>query len=599
MQITVESVGENFENCLFYDIEVFSHNSLVVFKDINKNTIAVVTNDDFSTIKDIIQDKILIGYNNYYYDDYILTKMIENVPQSKIKSENDWIINGHNPEFAVNPIINSLDCFQQISVARSSLKKIEANMGKAIVESAIDFDVDRPLTNEELQEVIDYCKYDVDSTIDIFKIRWNSYFIPKLNTIQRLDTSKREDLKDIALKWNTTTIAAQVITGGKKITKKYKPVICKDSRLQDHFYSKVPSDVKDMWLNPAIKSNKCTVDTMNCVFEFGLGGLHGVNKYRNYFDNVKLLDVASMYPNIMINNPNVLGHATEKYKEIVEERIRVKHSDPILSNALKLIINSAYGLLKNQYSILYHKSGSLAVCIFGQIALFDLCTRLDEAGYTLVNINTDGVAFTGSGKDYEQIQKEWEEEYGLTLELSEFKRWIQKDVNNYIAETDNGYIKVKGKDVNKYHDLKDFDVDLLKVNPGLTWNTTNSLQIISICVVNKVLYNKEPLDTILENLNNPILFQIILQAGRTYQGTFDNEDNEYQKVNRIFATKKGVQLFKKREDGHLDRFPDTPEIMTVWNKDVKEYKNFSKEIDINFYLKLAHTVIERWKELKM
>ena len=56
----------------------------------------------------------------------------------------------------------------------------------------------------------------------------------------------------------------------------------------------------------------------------------------------------SMYPNIILIL-NVLGKASEKYRSILEKRIKIKHQDAILSDALKLILNSVYGNLNNEY----------------------------------------------------------------------------------------------------------------------------------------------------------------------------------------------------------------------------------------------------------
>jgi len=46
-------------------------------------------------------------------------------------------------------------------VSMPSLKKIEGNLGKSIVESKVDFNIDRKLTPEENLETIKYCEYDV------------------------------------------------------------------------------------------------------------------------------------------------------------------------------------------------------------------------------------------------------------------------------------------------------------------------------------------------------------------------------------------------------------------------------------------------------
>ena len=52
-----------------------------------------------------------------------------------------------------------------------SLKAIEGNMGGSIVETGVSFDIDRPLTKEELEMTIEYCKTDVDNTIELYKVR--------------------------------------------------------------------------------------------------------------------------------------------------------------------------------------------------------------------------------------------------------------------------------------------------------------------------------------------------------------------------------------------------------------------------------------------
>ena len=71
-----------------------------------------------------------------------------------------------------------------------------------ILESSVPFNINRPLTTEEFDDVLNYCAYDVDMTIEIFKKGIKSYFKPKISLVGML---KNED----AMKWNTTTISAQ------------------------------------------------------------------------------------------------------------------------------------------------------------------------------------------------------------------------------------------------------------------------------------------------------------------------------------------------------------------------------------------------------
>lgn len=594
----------NFDSFIFYDLEVFQEDSIAVFKDINGRTLRIFHND-FHGLKEFIDGKVLVGYNNYHYDDYVLAAMIDSVDleygQQWIKVVNDNIISSNTYLTSIPDNLFSLDCFQQINVAKSSLKKIEANIGLSIDETAVDFNINRKLTNKELADTINYCGQDVNATITIFKLRWFSYFISKLMIVDMLD----EKIKYKALRWNTTTITAYLLVGNNNVIQWDAWQLGESNFDNATLLQKVPKEVREMWRDE--KEKKYTHYGLGAIIEFSKGGLHGTNdSSQKEFKNVKLLDVTSLYPNILIKL-GALGKATKKYQDIVNKRIQVKHSDTTLSNALKLVINATYGLMKNQYSKLYNPNAALSVCIYGQIALYDLCERLYSAGYTLININTDGVAFNGGEEsDYMTIQKEWESEYGLELELSEFDYWYQKDVNNYVAVDRNNHIKVKGGEVNHYFDPTDYLDDPLHLKAGVNWTSTNTKGIINKCIVDKLVHGRDFVDTCVENRDHPILFQYVLQAGNTYLGTIDEYGNEYQKVNRVFATNSdlGVTLKKvklmENKDGEMvesqQYFPNAPENMFVYNGDLRDFDNFKDIIDIDFYVNLAEEKYNKlWK----
>ena len=382
------------ENLLFYDIEVYKYDAFVVFKDINKNTLKIFHNN-FEELQEFIKDKILVGYNNYFYDDLILTKMIKGWTNYQLKEFNDKIISGTNTDKEINTYINSLDCFQQIDVSKPGLKKIEGNMGKMILESNVSFDIDRKLTDQELEEAISYCSYDVDTTIDVYKLRENSYFKTKELLVKKLGNDKAKN-------WNTTTISGNLLTTSGKINK------WSSIRIEEELLDKVDLEVKEMWLQlnaPAfeLKTKTITKKEFGNDIQFGFGGLHGAPAKPIKVRNVKLLDVTSMYPNIIILL-NALGPATSKYVDILNRRIEIKHKDKLESDALKLILNSVYGNLNNQYSVLNNPRAAYSVCIYGQIALYELCKRLSDT-CQIININTDGVAFTTNSAEYLTVKE--------------------------------------------------------------------------------------------------------------------------------------------------------------------------------------------------
>ena len=149
----------NLEKVVIYDIEVFKYDFLLVFKDINKNAIATfhneVATENFNPflcdelgievkqvdgkylvyLKDIISSQVLVGYNNYYYDDRIIQEFLTmldmdiNYIISRIKQVNDLIIGNKFTTRFRNEFV-SLDVFQQIDINRPSLKMIEANRRK-------------------------------------------------------------------------------------------------------------------------------------------------------------------------------------------------------------------------------------------------------------------------------------------------------------------------------------------------------------------------------------------------------------------------------------------------------------------------------------
>jgi hypothetical protein len=554
---------------LFYDIECYAFDSFVVFKNEEKKTVGIFTDKDrFLGLSDFIKGYVLIGYNNYWYDDHMLEAMCKGWSAQRLKELNDKIIVEGIKQYPQKRFM-SLDCFQQIDVGMPGLKKIEGNMGRKILESSVGFDIDRPLTPVELREEIDYCSYDIDNTIDIYKLRIKSYFQPKASLVEMVGQGQR---------WNTTTLSANALLGDMTL-QKWSNIRLNGSDFTDmSMLDYVPLEVRELWLNSKDDKGKVTIDEFGCKIEFGFGGLHGVNKNGVRFDNVKLLDVASMYPHIILEI-NALGKATEKYHQILLERIAIKHKDKVKSDALKLILNSVYGLLKNRYSPLFNPKAALSVCIYGQVALYMLGKMLSPVA-TIVQLNTDGVAFIPHG-EYAHIWKEWEEMFNLTLEEEQYDTLIQRDVNNYIGVKDGKVVKTKGGDVSRY------GMDNFFKN--------NSARILDIALVDHLVSGVSVIDTLINNIDNPKLYQYIIKAGHTYKGTFDLEGNEYNKINRIFPTRKGdLCLYKKREDDGLVRFPDLPEKMFIWNDDCENITNFERIVDLNHYAQIINKRLDKW-----
>ena len=589
------------EDLLFYDIEVFEYDALAVFMNIDGEEVDHFWNtrgrklvdepSGFEKIPEVISGKTLVGYNNYNYDDHILTAMMNQARSMPkiLKAINNTIIEAGKYNDKISELIHSIDTMQQIDVSHPSLKQIEGNMGMSIVESSVPFDIDRPLTDEERQETLEYCRHDVRATIEIYKLRRKSYFETKTGLLQMLP----EDETKKAYRWNTTTLSAKVLLGDDHL-----PIWQKLRGLESYWrkVEGIPAEVWDMWESCTTdegimgKGKTKTIKAYGCSFVFGMGGLHGAPSKPGRYGRCKHKDVVSMYPSSIVHL-KALGTATDKYDQMRLERVAIKHTDPVKAGALKLILNSVYGNFKNRYSALNNPYASATVCIYGQIALFSLCRELSKAGYKVINANTDGVVYLEdpelNDRD-EEICAEWEKEFdSYKLDTDFYSQWIQRDVNNYIAVEENGKITVKGGDVNKYQTNKYF--------------SNNSARIVQIAMVDHLVYGKPILNVFDEHLDEPMLWQYILKAGSTYKGVQNKEGEWQNKVNRVFACVDDpriphTKLYKIRWDDGQVNFPDVPELMYVWNDDVSKLTNFKQIIDREYYLHLVKEKLKGWPQ---
>lgn len=594
------------KDLLFYDIECFEYDSLVVFKRSDHSLFKYIwytaEMSQADEIAKIVNSHVMVGYNNYFYDDQMIMHMKMCETQREIKSANDALING-SEYTKLNVDFDSLDAFQQIDVSKPSLKLIEGNMGKSILESSVSFDIDRKLTDEEKEEILKYCMYDVDTTISVYELRKKSYFDVKAELLNMCD-------KPYAKRWNTTSIIADILIPTQTDYRRYRfNSSTATVTALDKTAPFIPRGAWNTWRRAktedvpreASYTQTCFGQDNKdpCDVVFGFGGLHGAPSKpweSSGLYPIRLLDVGSMYPSIIVRE-NLLGNSTELYDSIRRERLKIKKTDPLRANALKLILNSTYGLLKNQYSKLKNPKASSDVCIYGQIALFDLCQRLDALGYRIVNINTDGVAFEdllyNFGSDWEYVKTQWEKDYNLSLDCETFTRWIQRDVNNYVAVRTDGSIKVKGGDVNLAMKNEFF--------------RNNSARIIDMGVVYGLLHRKDNdwqgelsiIKYLREHTDEPMLFQYILKAGSTFIGIYDMDENKMQNVNRVFAAKSGdprvVSLRKVRKDGGFVKFPNAPDRMLVWNDDCDNIKDFESWIDLGHYSDIIMSRLKAWR----
>lgn len=617
-------------NIYIYDIEVFSDDWVVVFcnPDFENNHI-VIHNDAYRLRAFLDQPDIVIGgFNNKHYDDWVLMTMILGGSNIEVKRHNDFIINGGNAwefpfiSFQKRPF-KSFDLKDDIADPGISLKAIEGNLKLPIVESSVPFDIDRPLTSEELEEVIRYCKYDVDSTVQLYKARKTDYLDAKAIVAEMYDIPVEDALGLTNAKLSARVLEAKNVQRTDErdyiipdnIDLDYIPKVVLDFFLQIRDKS-----IPDAKLFGAGKGSKgMTLDIWfrtsygSCPVTYAWGGVHGAKPcvtIEETDDRVIInQDVGSLYPNSMIN----FGYCSrsmkdpEAYVKLVKKRLKYKKDgDKTRANALKLVVNTVYGAMLNLHNDLADRWAGRSVCISNQLAMTMLIVQLSKFCKTIdfVNINTDGIMFTIDRKDVElseQIVATWCEITKFEMERDDFKKVIQKDVNNYIGITPEGKMKTKGGYVSLYN--------------GGNFKT-NSLQIIHKAIVEYLVNGVSP-ETTINDCKDIFAFQQIIKTGGTFEGSYhyiNGEREPIQKVNRIYAVKnpkygevvKGKWITEKRKKDKVSgKMISEPVDPPVWSETIisecpthafidNENVLTVDDLDKDYYIDMAKKRIDKY-----
>lgn len=316
---------------------------------------------------------------------------------------------------------------------------------------------------------------------------------------------------------------------------------------------------------------------------FGWGGVHGaIDKYngQGYYLN---MDVASLYPSLMIKYN--LGSRNmkdpNKYEEIYHTRLQYKAEGNPLQLPLKLVLNGTYGAMKDPNNQLYDPRQANRVCVYGQLLLLDLIEKL-EPHCQIIQSNTDGILVKlpdSSDETFyliDDICYEWEERTGLVLEFEEFRRVFQKDVNNYIVVTPDGKYHSKGAYVKKLNSL---DYDLPIVNKAL---------------VNYMVHDI-PVEKTINDCDELKEFQLVAKASSKYTHILHGDKILNEKTIRIFASNdprdKGVRKVHAKT-GKPAKIPNSPENCFIYNNTVNGVKVPNK-LDKQFYIDMA---IKRLKD---
>ena len=560
----------------FYDFEVFPKLWTVTIINPITNEETVIVNDKTALENHYKKHKneIYVGFNNRQYDDYVFKAILCGFEAWRI---NDWLINKGRKGWEFSSLLkrvplNTFDCM----VGFNGLKTLEAFMGSDIRETTIPFDYDGEFTKQMIDEVLFYNRHDVMETIKTFmerKSEFDSYMgLVKLFNLplSYLGKSKAQ--------------LAAIITGAKK------------TKHKDEFDISIPPTLRIEKYTDVVKyfQNDWDYDTgyetviAGVPHVYGTGGIHGA--IPNYFGEGEFLhvDVNSYYPSLVIRYPEYCmtrtGASLQKFTDIYNQRLAYKAQGNPMADALKIVINSFYGAMKDQMNPLYDPRCANNICIFGQLLLTDLIERL-EGHYDLIQSNTDGliIKLHDNEEEVRAICKEWEDRTGMGLGYDKVFKIAQKDVNNYIMTMEKkGKIKVEAKGA-YVKNLNNLDYDLAIVNEA----------------VRAYLLDGIPVEKTILSCNNLRKYQKVVKLSSKYKWVEHESKGKTEKFNnkcyRVFASNNPTDGRLLKCDGVRNpaKFGNTPDSCFIVNGNItQETTDRFPQLDKQWYINLANKRLE-------
>lgn len=554
---------------VFYDFEVFKEDWLVVLINPFNQTEDVIVNDADALTKyyEANKDDIWVGYNSTRYDQFILKGILCGFNPKKV---NDFIIEKGKSGWQFSSLFYKIPLLSyDVMLSTYSLKQLEGFMGNAIKETSVPFDIDRKLTDDEIDETVEYCKSDVYNTMQIF-VKTKNEFDAVLSLIKTF-------VLPMSYISKTKAQLSAIILG------------CEKRKWNDEFnISIVPTlhlekyrAVKEWFLNEDNRDYKKSLecDIAGVPHKFGWGGVHGAKEKYHGKGLIVHVDVTSYYPSLMIEY-GLLSRNTnkpEKFKEIYDTRVQLKKEGKKKEQApYKIVLNGTYGICKDKMSLAYDPLQANNICINGQLLLIDLIEKLEVIeGFELIQSNTDGliVKIPDTDKHFEQLDDicyEWEQRTKMGLGFDFIDEIWQKDVNNYVFRDVDGNLERKGGYVKELNDLD------------------NNLPIVNKAIVDYLVHDT-PIEQTINSCNDLKEFQMICKITSKYRCLIHGNVQLSERCVRVFASrdKNDGGLYKLHNNKiKPDKFPSTPLACFIVNEDVNRM-NVSDKLDREFYINMA------------
>lgn len=429
---------------VFYDVEVFPNLLLVNYKLAGEDKPMIrLLNPKPYDIEAMLKYK-LIGFNNRRYDNHILWACLLGYSNEQIYDLSQRIVSGDKNAFFGEAYNLSYTDIYDFASKKQSLKKWEIELG--IIHMELGLPWDKPVDPDKWHQVSEYCDNDVLSTEALF------------NRLQG-DFTARKILADLAggtPNDTTNTLTQKIIFGNDKHPELvYTDLATGDSTDGTHHDNNAFPGYELVWKDDP-KGNRKKSYNMYKGEDVGFGGLAWGKP--GMYHRVVVLDSQSHHPCSLIAM-NCFGKYTQRFKDILDLRLAIKHKDfskakimldgkvsrylddpdqaKQLSQALKIAINSVYGLTSASFdnTMRDRRNVNNIVALRGALFMAKLRNDIIEMGAEPISIKTDSIKIVDPSKEVLNYCYKLADYYGYSFEIENiFEKICLVNVSTFIAK---------------------------------------------------------------------------------------------------------------------------------------------------------------------
>lgn len=390
----------------FYDVEVFPNLFVICYKVTDRPGVRFLVNPRPEVVRSLF-DLRLIGFNNRKYDNHIMYAASLGYSNEELFEVSQRIINNEkNATFREAYNLSYTDIYD-FSTKKQSLKKWEIELGIKHQENTLPWD--QPVPEDQWDDVVEYCKNDVEATEMVFNHLASDWGARKILA----------ELSGLTVNDTTNQHTCALVFGKDRKPDKSKFVYTDLSTI-------FPGYTFDKFKGSSYRGE-----------DPGEGGY--VYAEPGYYENVALLDVASMHPT-SIEQLNLFGPYTDRYSELKQARVAIKHKDmdalsklfdgrlveiaknydlDELGKALKIPINSMYGLTSAKFDNPAYDPRNVDNIVAKRGALFMIDLKhyvQEELGLTVAHIKTDSIKIPNATPEDIQKVMDFGKRYGYDFE---------------------------------------------------------------------------------------------------------------------------------------------------------------------------------------